>query len=358
MAAFEFLYGASAEHFRFLRIPKALLEDPTFRKLPHFLDDLIVYSEMLDLASLSKKRGLVDEKNRVYIVCQNDEVQQWLDVGVNMPTKIISELEKFGLIQRRRRSQDSMYYVMDFANKVSTGNDERPEVKKPRRKRKSHAKTVNHEKRECNLPEASITENVNHGKRDSRESCFTKSVGVNHEKRDCEPRKAWITPSYTSNETYIETDFIDTPVEEVKKNDEKFFEDVRNAFVEECPSLKEPLPAAQWSSKRKDMIADKHLNLDAFRKVFRMVATSDFLTGKKPSSTGTLFCATLEWTLQPEHWESIAEGKYDNREKFQADSSLPSYDLDAYERESLKQFETANGNMQRLQKWDGDEGVG
>lgn len=370
MAAFDFLYGESAEHFRFLRIPKALLEDQTFRKLPHFLEDLIVYSQMLDLASLSKKKGLVDEKNHVYVVCQNDEVQQWLDVGVNMPTKIISELEKFGLIQRRRRSQDSMYYVMDFANKINIDPEEKPEVPKPKRKRKSPAKVVNHEN--SDLPTAPTTASVNHGKRESRESCFTESVDVNHEKRDCEPRKTWVTPSYTSNETYIQTDFIETPVEAVEKNDENFFEDVRKAFVEECPVLKEPVSVEQWSSKRKSMIADKHLSLDAFRKAFRTVAASDFLTGKKPSSTGTLFFATLEWILQPEHWESIAEGKYDNREKSPKNSSAPSYDLEAYERDSINDipsfdlaayerdslYDTCDENMKKLRKWNAGEGDG
>lgn len=186
MATFEFLYGESAEHFRFLRIPKALLEDKEFRQLPHFLEDLIVYSQMLDLASLSKKKGLVDEENRVYIVCQNDEVQQWLDVGVNMPTKVIAELERFGLIKRRRRSQDSMYYVMDFANKIGADSEEKlevPEVQKQKRKRKSPAKTVNHKKCDSAFADASITENVNHEKRESRDLCFTKSVDVNHGKR-------------------------------------------------------------------------------------------------------------------------------------------------------------------------------
>lgn len=355
MAEFEFLYDKDAEHFRFLKIPKKLLEDCEFRKLPHFLEDLIVYSEMLDLASLSKKKGMVDEQNRVYVVCQNEEVQQWLDVGVNMPTKIIAELERFGLIQRRRRSQDSMYYVMDFANKIGTDSEEKSEVPKPKRKRKSIAKIVNHDNGDSHFSNASNTENVKHEKRDSRESCFTKSVDVNHEKRDCEPRKTWVTPSYYNNETYNDTDFIETPVEAVEENDENFFEDVRKAFVKECPSLKQPVPVEQWSSKRKSMIVDKHLSLDAFRKAFCTVESSDFLTGKKPSSTGSLFYATLEWILQPEHWESIAEGKYDNRENSKADSS-PSFDLESYERDSLN--DTLNGNMQQLQNWDGDEGVG
>ena len=316
MAAFEFLYGEAAEHFRFLRIPKALLEDGEFRKLPHFLEDLIVYSQMLDLASLSKKKGLVDEENHVYVVCQNEEVQQWLDISVNMPTKIIAELERFGLIKRRRRSQDSMYYVMDFANKIGADSEKKsevPEVPKPKRKRKLPAETVNYKKCDSAFADASITENVNHKKCESREPCFTKNVDVNHKKCDCESRKMWVTPSYTSNETYNETDFIETPVEEVKQKDKKFFEDVRKAFIEQCPALKEPVPVEQWSSKRKSMIVDKHLSPDEFRNIFRTIEASDFLTGKKPSSTGKLFCATLEWILQPEHWESIAEGKYDNR---------------------------------------------
>lgn len=372
MATFEYLYSESAEHFRFLRIPKPLLEDSEFRHLPHFLEDLIVYSQMLDLAALSKKKGLVDEKNRVYIVCQNDEVQQWLDVGVNMPTKILSELERFGLIKRRRRSQDSMYYVMDFAYKISTGGNDKPEVKKQKRRKRAAPKVVNHDNDDGCFSGTSNTENVKHEKRDSRESCFTKSVDVNHEKRDCEPRKAWVIPSYYNNETYTDTDFIETPVAEVEKNDEKFFEDVRKAFVEGCPSLKQPVPVEQWSSKRKSMIVDKHLSLDAFRKAFRTVESSDFLTGKKPSSTGSLFCATLEWILQPEHWESIAEGKYDNREKTKDNKSSPSFDLEAYERDSMNDippydrakyerdslYDTCGESMQQLQNWDGDEGVG
>lgn len=100
------------------------------------------------------------------------------------------------------------------------------------------------------------------------------------------------------------------------------------------------------------MIVDKHLSLDEFRKIFRTIEASDFLTGKKPSSTGTQLCATLEWILQPEHWESIAEGKYDNRERSKA-NDVPSFDLEAYERSSLNFW-----NKPGLRKLDGDEGVG
>lgn len=53
----------------------------------------------------------------------------------------------------------------------------------------------------------------------------------------------------------------------------------------------------------------EHPSLEFFARVFKKVATSDFLTG----ATKVPFVASFDWILKPANLTKILEGNYDNR---------------------------------------------
>ena len=64
---FDYYYGAEAEQFSFLKIPKVLLEDKKhFGKLS--IGAKLMYAILLDRMNLSRKNTWFDKQNRVYIV--------------------------------------------------------------------------------------------------------------------------------------------------------------------------------------------------------------------------------------------------------------------------------------------------
>ena len=55
--------------------------------------------------SLSVKNGWLDKQNRVFIIFTIEDVKRALCCADNKATKLLRELEKFGLIERKRRGQ-------------------------------------------------------------------------------------------------------------------------------------------------------------------------------------------------------------------------------------------------------------
>lgn len=102
-------------------------------------------------------------------------------------------------------------------------------------------------------------------------------------------------------------------------------EEYLSVFISCCPSL---TPPEAWTPKRKKLVLSKSLTPEQMAEVFRRVEASDFLTGR----TGT-WKADFEWILEPDHWQRIKEGYYDNRKPAKS-ASTPSFDLDEYERTS------------------------
>lgn len=116
---FEFYYGNEAEQFTFLRVPKFLFTDSAFLSLSS--DAKILYSLMLDRMGLSVKSGWLDEQNRVYIMYTLEEAQTNMNCGHDKCTKIFAELEKIGLIYRKKRGmgRPALIYVKNFVSDVS-----------------------------------------------------------------------------------------------------------------------------------------------------------------------------------------------------------------------------------------------
>ena len=115
----DYFYGQAGELFSFYRIPKALFQEPRFQNLS--TDAKTLYGILLDRMSLSAKNGWLDEQGRVFIIFTIEDVKRALCCADNKATKLLRELEKFGLIERKRRGlgKPSLVYVKNFSAESS-----------------------------------------------------------------------------------------------------------------------------------------------------------------------------------------------------------------------------------------------
>ena len=115
----DYFYGQAGELFSFFRIPKALFQEQRFQDLS--TDAKTLYGILLDRMSLSVKNGWLDEQNRVFIIFTIEDVKRTLCCADNKATKLLRELEKFGLIERKRRGlgKPSLVYVKNFSAESS-----------------------------------------------------------------------------------------------------------------------------------------------------------------------------------------------------------------------------------------------
>ena len=115
----DYFYGQAGELFSFYRIPKALFQEQRFQNLS--TDAKTLYGILLDRMSLSVKNGWLDKQNRVFIIFTIEDVKRALCCADNKATKLLRELEKFGLIERKRRGQGKpcLVYVKNFSSESS-----------------------------------------------------------------------------------------------------------------------------------------------------------------------------------------------------------------------------------------------
>ena len=113
---FDYFYGQSGEMFSYFRVPQILFRDIKFKDLS--TDAKTLYGILLDRMGLSVKNGWLDEQGRVYIIFPVQEVMDALGCADNKATKLFRELEKFGLIERKRRGlgKPDLIYVKNFAD--------------------------------------------------------------------------------------------------------------------------------------------------------------------------------------------------------------------------------------------------
>jgi hypothetical protein len=111
----DYFYGQTGELFSFYRIPKALFQEQRFQSLS--TDAKTLYGILLDRMSLSVKNGWLDKQNRVFIIFTIEDVKRSLCCADNKATKLLRELEEFGLIERKRRGlgRPSLVYVKNFS---------------------------------------------------------------------------------------------------------------------------------------------------------------------------------------------------------------------------------------------------
>ena len=115
----DYFYGQAGELFSFFRIPKALFQERRFQDLS--TDAKTLYGILLDRMSLSVRNEWFDKKGRVFIIFTIEDVKRTLRCADNKATRLLRELEEFGLIERKRRGQGKpcLVYVKNFSSESS-----------------------------------------------------------------------------------------------------------------------------------------------------------------------------------------------------------------------------------------------
>ena len=113
---FDYYYGAEADQFNFIKVPKAMIKDSAFASLS--LASRLLYGLLLDRMNLSMKNKWLDDENRVYIIYQITEIMEDLGVSKKKAIEFLQELEKFGLVEKRRRGfgLPNYLYVKNFSS--------------------------------------------------------------------------------------------------------------------------------------------------------------------------------------------------------------------------------------------------
>lgn len=122
MMKFNYFYGNQAEQYQFLAIPKLMLFDEKFSSLS--LTAKLLYGLLLDRIGLSRKNKWFDEQNRVYIIYAIAEIQESLGLSKRKAMDSLGELERFGLVEKKRRGfgLPSYLYVKHFYDNQDVEN--------------------------------------------------------------------------------------------------------------------------------------------------------------------------------------------------------------------------------------------
>lgn len=117
----DYFYGTERLSARFFRIPKALLSGDCSLSV----EAVTLYGLLLDRVGLSARNRWTDGKGRIYVYFVLKEVQERLRCGHNKATKLLRELEQFGLIERilQGLGKPAKIYVKNFSNKVNSAPD-------------------------------------------------------------------------------------------------------------------------------------------------------------------------------------------------------------------------------------------
>lgn len=123
---YDYFYGAQAESYSFIRVPRLLMTGAEFRCLS--TDAKLLYSLLLDRMGLSMRNGWLDEAGRVYIYYTLEEIQNNLNCGHGKACKLLAELDTvkgIGLIERKKQGQGkpTKIYVKQFVESESHGRN-------------------------------------------------------------------------------------------------------------------------------------------------------------------------------------------------------------------------------------------
>ena len=111
----DFYYGREAEQFTFYRLPKALITDACFKGMTN--NAKLLYGLMLDRMSRSKKRGWLDEANKVFIKYSLNNIEEDLNVSRKTASSLLKELEEIGLIDMiQQPGVANIIYVKNFVS--------------------------------------------------------------------------------------------------------------------------------------------------------------------------------------------------------------------------------------------------
>jgi len=114
------------------------------------------------------------------------------------------------------------------------------------------------------------------------------------------------------------------PAKRNKKPDTTPYDAVLSAWEEICQHLPQPQnPSDELKAKLKAFWhnAEKYskwVDIDPhawMHGLFSLVAASDFLSGRSPTSNKCGWKASIRWVMQPAHFNQIIDGNYDNAKR-------------------------------------------
>ena len=116
----------SSREFRFIRIPKALIDNILYKALS--ADALLLYGLVLDRSCLSEKNSCYQNKRGVpFVIFTNEEIQAKLRCRHQKASKVLRELETAGLVavdRKRKVSDANKIYVLPFTEAPPGRQDE------------------------------------------------------------------------------------------------------------------------------------------------------------------------------------------------------------------------------------------
>lgn len=123
---FDYHYEEEAERYAFFRIPKALYTEPVFYKLSDGAK--VLYGQLLDLMSLSRKNGWFDNEGRVYVKCSIKKIEEIMNCSHDKAVGLLKQLdieEGVGLVEKVKRGQarGTLIYVKSFVVMRNRNND-------------------------------------------------------------------------------------------------------------------------------------------------------------------------------------------------------------------------------------------
>ncbi len=115
---YDYYNTTDAEKLPFFRIPMALIKNKEFKDIS--TDAKLLYGLLLDRMSLSLRNNWRDEYGHVYIIYTIQATSQDLGCCQDKACKLMAELERAGLIERRRLGQGkpSRIYVKQLSSEV------------------------------------------------------------------------------------------------------------------------------------------------------------------------------------------------------------------------------------------------
>ena len=98
---FPYLTGKEADKYQFYKVPQLLFTDDKFIELS--CESKLLYGILLDRCGLSRKNKWFDNDGKIYVFLRQDEACEKLRIGKDKAIKTFNELEKIGLILRKKQ---------------------------------------------------------------------------------------------------------------------------------------------------------------------------------------------------------------------------------------------------------------
>jgi len=115
------------------------------------------------------------------------------------------------------------------------------------------------------------------------------------------------------NKEYINSPYGLLSTKTAKAASKVPFQQIRELFLKECPSLPRIKPVSEWSKTRKRYVSARwkeHPDLSFWEDFFSKVEDSDFLAGRKKD-----WIADFDWLMKPNNFLKVSEGRYNSKKR-------------------------------------------